>query len=272
MMMAAMLIHTLHAALKDREEALDGIGVDITVGTGNILTVHVLDDTVTGEILAQVKILIRFVGHYLGLGRNIFSQDRDKGHGLKVVYNHAARASGVTVHKGQHLVFVFVTAPLLRALGLLGAIIADKGFVHFNGAATFTEHLQPVRLHGLADTVTHEPSSFEGHAKGTMQLVGANALLAGRNQEDGLQPKAQRDMAGLEDGPYLDGKGLTAVIALVGSYTGALATHLADALKTAAVWADRAVRPYASLYEFVGRFFVVELGFRKNGHDCSPIR
>src|SRR5262249_52821096 len=77
--------------------------------------------------------------------------------------------------------------------------------------------------------------------------------------------------AGLKNGPDLDGKRLTAVVALIKTYAGALAAHLADALKTAAMWAYRTARPDVLFYELVGRFFVVETRLGKDGfgHGCK---
>lgn len=108
--------------------------------------------------------------------------------------------------------------------------------------------------------MAHEPGGFEGHAQGPVKLVGADALLAGGNQEDSLQPEMQLDVAGLEDGSNLDGKGLPAGIAFVGAYAGALALQLAAAFHGAAVRADTPVGPYAGLDKLVGRFFVVKMG------------
>lgn len=263
-MMAAMLVNALHTALEDGEKAFDGIGMDGAVQAGNVLAVHVFDDTVTGEILTQVEILVCLVGHYPGFARDILPQDRDKGHGFKVVHNQTARASGAAVYEGQHLVLVLVATSFLRALGFLGAVVTDKGFVHFDGATAFPKHFKAIGLHGFADAVAHKPSGFQGYAEGAVQLVRADALLAGCDQEDGLQPQTQRKWARFKDGPYLDGKRLTAVVALVGAYAGALAAHLADALKAAAMRANGAVRPYARLDKFIGRFFVMKLGLGKN--------
>jgi hypothetical protein len=104
-----------------------------------------------------------------------------------------------------------------------------------------------------------------------VKLVGANALFARRHQEDGLKPHMQRDVAGLEDGADLDGEWLAALIALVSADPGTLAAHLADALDTATVGADRTVWPYASLDEPIRRSLIVEVLVGKDGrHGLSP--
>lgn len=71
-----------------------------------------------------------------------------------------------------------------------------------------------------------KPRSLESAAQGAVKLVARNALLAGRHQEDCLEPKAHGDVAGLEDGPNLHGEGLAALVALVSADPGGLAAHL----------------------------------------------
>jgi hypothetical protein len=115
--------------------------------------------------------------------------------------------------------------------------------------------------------MAHEPSRLKGNAESAMQLIRADALLGRTHQEDRLQPKVQRDMAGLEDRTDFDRKGLAAYVALVGAYAGALALHLADALRAVAVRAYSASGPYAGLNPFVGGFFAMKVGIGQYGHE-----
>jgi hypothetical protein len=66
-------------------------------------------------------------------------------------------------------------------------------------------------------------------------------------------------MAGLKDGADLDGKGLAALVALVGANPGAFAFHLGNALYASAMRANGTVRPDARFYEFVGSGFIVKM-------------
>ena len=66
-------------------------------------------------------------------------------------------------------------------------------------------------------------------------------------------------MAGLEYRADLHRERLAAVLALVDANARALALHLAIALCAATVGANRAVRPDASLNEFIRGLFVVEV-------------
>lgn len=53
-----------------------------------------------------------------------------------------------------------------------------------------------------------------------MQLIRADALLAGRHEENGLQPQVQRNVRGFKDGADLDGEGLAAGVALANADPG----------------------------------------------------
>jgi hypothetical protein len=66
-------------------------------------------------------------------------------------------------------------------------------------------------------------------------------------------------MARFENGADGYAEGLAALVALVNADAGALAAHLADAVKAAAVRADRAIRPYPSFQIGICRLFVVEV-------------
>lgn len=105
----------------------------------------------------------------------------------------------------------------------------------------------------------HEPRGFEGHAKGTMKLIRANAFLAGNHKEHRLKPKVHRHMAGLENSSNFYSKGLAALIALISADPGAFALHFGNAIKAAAMRANRAFGPYAGLYPSVCGLFFVEV-------------
>ena len=94
---------------------------------------------------------------------------------------------------------------------------ADDGFVNLDHAAARAEIRVAIIAHGFADSVGHEPSDIRGHAQSAMQLLAADALLAGTHQMDRLQPKVHGNVAGLEDGTDLDGEGLAAAAAFVGA-------------------------------------------------------
>ncbi len=111
-----------------------------------------------------------------------FDDRRDVLHG-HLVDHHRASAAGVTVHQRQYFHLV-----LRAATQLLERIAANVGLVNLNRAAATTEHDQTVVLHGFADTVPKEPSGLEGNPEGPVKLVGADALLARRDQEDRLKP------------------------------------------------------------------------------------
>ena len=58
---------------------------------------------------------------------------------------------------------------------------------------------QAASAHCFADAMRQEPSGFVRDAQGAMELMRADALLAGRHQEESLKPDVQLDMAAFHD-------------------------------------------------------------------------
>src|SRR5258708_678475 len=257
---AAMLIDTFHTAFEDREEALDGVGMHGPIFARNVLAKHMTGEAVIREMQAQIFVLSRIISHYARARVDVRLQDGKQGAHLQVIDHDATRFPGAAVDQGQDFVLVLVPASPLVALGLLGEVASDESFIDFHVAALAAERFNPAILHRFPDSVRHEPRGLQGNPKGAVQLVRANALLAGSDQKDSLEPQAQRDVAGLKNGADLDGKGLAAVIALVSAYAGTLTAHLAVALHPAPVRAYRAARPDTGFYESVGAFPIVKMG------------
>jgi hypothetical protein len=270
--MSTMLVNAFHSTLENRKESFDGVGMNIGIGAGNVFAEHVLSKTMSGKELVERFVLSRIISHYMRVLRYVGLQDRKQGSQFQVVHNHAARFAGFTVNQGKYFVLMFKAAPNLRTFGFLGEVSPDKGFINFNRAAFATEWRHIAGTHCFANAMRHEPCALESDAKGAMQLIRANAFLAGRDQEDRLQPKAQRDMAGFKYSADFHSEGLAAVIALVSTYASAFALHLADAFYTAAMRAYRTFRPDAGFNESVGGFFVVKVWLRKYAHDCFSLR
>jgi hypothetical protein len=77
------------------------------------------------------------------------------------------------------------------------------------------------------------------------------------------------DVARLEYSADLHGKRLATVVALIKAYPSAFTAHQFIALYSATVRTYRPIRPNAGFYELVSRFFIVKVGFGKDGfaHD-----
>ena len=267
--LGAMLIDALHAALEDAEKAFDGIGVD---RAASVLMAIMGHNAMLGEVPANRLVVGCFVGHQPRFAGKVLTNQRPDGADFEVFDDHAAGLAGVAVYQRQNLVLVGVAPALLLVLRLDGQVAANEGFVNLDGTATDAERGESATAHSFPDPVAHEPRSFEGDAQGAVQLVRADPLLARTNQEDGLKPNVQLDVARLEDGADLDGEWLAAVIALVHANAGALAFQLAAAIDHAAVRANAAIGPDARLDKLVCGFFIVKVGCREYGHDFDPFR
>jgi hypothetical protein len=76
----------------------------------------------------------------------------------------------------------------------------------------------------------------------TEPLVARNTLLAGTQEIHRLKPQVHRDVAVLENSPDFHGELFAALVALVEANTGRLTMDLADAVKPAAMRANRPIR------------------------------
>lgn len=103
-----------------------------------------------------------------------------------------------------------------------------------------------------------EPAGFESAAERTRKLIGANAFLARRQKEHGLQPMAQGYVRRFKDRADLHGKWLTALVALVRADPRTLAPHLGNAIYPAAMGANRPIWPKQRFNPGISGLFVVE--------------
>lgn len=67
MLLATMLIHTLHAELEDTRETINGVGVDLRLLALHILALASRGEIVPGEIVSQLRALLGFVSGNHGL-------------------------------------------------------------------------------------------------------------------------------------------------------------------------------------------------------------
>lgn len=161
--------------------------------------------------------------------------------------------------KAQNLDVGLATARTLPGLGRF----AHFHIVDFDGLA-FAAHRAKVaaRCHHEANTVAKVPSGFHAAIEGALKLAGAEALLAGGNELDRLQPQMEREVAILENAADPYRKGLPASVALAQARTAALASQATDGLfvAIAAMGANRAFRPKVPLDIGKSGLFVVEMG------------
>src|SRR3569832_1407519 len=119
MVMAAMLIDALHAALEDREEPFDGVGMYVGALLGNVLLLGVIYSPMKAKAQAQCVIIGGLVGHHAGFAGDILAENGNKGLGLEIVHDHAAAAASGAIHQGHDL------ALLSRAALGLGLLFVD---------------------------------------------------------------------------------------------------------------------------------------------------
>src|SRR5215470_2556746 len=77
------------------------------------------------------------------------------------------------------LLFAMLVVALHSALEdrIVAVNAAKVSLIRFNDHASATHRLDPSHAHGLADTMRHEPSGFQGDAQCPVKLVTRNTLL-----------------------------------------------------------------------------------------------
>ena len=268
----AMLINADHAPLEDGEEAFDGVAVD---GAARIFATAVIDRTVAQELFANPAVVAGAIGIEVAIPVSSFERAGDLFHSQIVDMDGPSTPAPFDKRDYLHLVAPAIAALPALAAGELVVLLPPEGFVGFNGHSAATDGREAIVFHRFADAMAKEPCGFHAALKHTLDLAGADALLAGAKQVDHLQPQMQRQMRGLKDGPHAHGEWLAAVIALVEAHAGGCASHLADArsISVAAVRADRTVRPKLRFDIGESAFFGLELGGIEHrlGHGTSPM-
>ena len=188
MLLGAVLIDAAHAALEDRKEAFDRVGVDVAA---HIFADAGDDGAMVGETaLAMPRIERVLVGHEVGFAGDVRLHDRLMVRGASAGRRRSTRLAAVAVDQA--------TAP-----SSCGASRRDRATPPCGCRCRFRRPRPRRRrrptgrvavAHGFADAVRHEPSGLEGDAQGAVKLVGADALLAAGDQIHRLQPDMHRDV------------------------------------------------------------------------------
>ena len=252
-----MLVDTFHAALEHAVEAFHRVRVHSTT---DILTGTVAGKIVACEVLLEAGILTGLIGHDERARSDVRLDQRQQVSGLSPVHMEGP-ATLAAFDQRQDSVLMSVAAMLRHVF-----FLADEGLVDFYDSALATHRREHATGHHRGtDTVRHEPCAFERDTKGTVKLVGADALLARAHQVHRLEPEVQRDVAALKYRAHLDGERLAAGVALVDADASAGALELADPLIALATRADRTLRPDARFDVGIGGLFVMEVQGAENG-------
>lgn len=252
MLRADILIDTTNAELENTEEAFDAVGGHVA---GHVLVIVVINSLVTRKARTSLAVERRAVGHQTCTRCDLAFRQR-----LEGVSSDSRDVEGTNAalafNQRHNLLLLAAMTAFAKASGL-----AEGGFVRFYNpaAARATEHIALTISHGQTDAMTHEPCGLEGHTQSAMELVSADAFLAGGDQVDCLQPQMQGNVTVFEDNADANSEGLAALIALVNAKASAITFQLANTLHRAATWARSAIWPDACFNEGEGRFFVVEV-------------
>ena len=194
-----LVIGTDNAALQDRPEAFDGLGMD---GTANILPARMVNGFVR-VVAVQMFVANPFVGaEQADLGGNAFVDECFEGAGTNVP-NHAGDDVALAANgtRQSNILPRAASGPAAAALvpmPVLG-LTADEGFVNLDNSHELAEIFVGK---ARADPVCHvEGGPVRPETERPVDLVGGNPLFAGEHQVDDAEPVPQRLVRVLEDGP-----------------------------------------------------------------------
>src|SRR3990167_8571315 len=231
---AGVVIDAMQAALEDRPQAFDAVGVYVVP---DVLARAVVDRGALEEQPAKALIGRAFVAVDRAARLNVLV-DRPVQRGDIHVPDMQGDGAPSTFTHPEDGGFSHGTPPALQALGLvLGSFLAaDVRLVNLNDAA---QHLQ-VRAARLAQPPEDEPCGLLRDADFLAELERADALTRGDEQVHRVEPLVQGNMGPLEDGPGPDGEVLFAGVAAVEA-----AFADGDPVTLGADRADRPLRPAA---------------------------
>lgn len=245
-------------ALHQRPEAFDGVGVD---RTDHVFIAAMMDDAERVFLLERAVAAPFIRTQQADLVRDDFAHERAEGCSVGAVHDtgddvslalHGSGDDGFTRAAGSAH-----AATSARSFVLVLGLAADEGFVHFNNADELAEVLI---LQGDSDLVAHQPRGFVGtEAHISLNLQGADTLLAGQHQVNNAEPFAQVFVGVLEDRADQHGEAVPLRGAVMALPMERPAVEFVDVLMIAA-WAVNTTGP-AMIYEvgFAG-FLVREHG------------
>jgi len=253
MFLRHVLVNAVNAAFEDREKPFDGIGVN---RAAHILLLLMLDGAVRSEVMADVGIDRMLVAHEAAFALDVARHDapqtvcRDR---RDVEGAHLALA--LDQRKHRHFVG-------WRQEGFARRLAAHVGFVNLDGDASATKPIREnaaIFGHGLADTMSGEPSGFHAAIEHALDLPGRDALLAATKQVNDLEPQVERQVAILENRPDPYREVLLTGVALVEADPRRLAVQPANPGSLATMRANRAVGPQVRFDVSEGGDFIFEM-------------
>ena len=162
-------------------------GIDARSVCGRIYACFVVDLDVAIAVVRNVFVTAKFIGvdgssgQDVGIDKHVhrrlgarLDNARDQ---FTAAFKHPDNASLVALVSAAHA----------------GNRTADQRFVNFDGRTGATKWIVTIkRRHVFADFMTHAPSRLVSHTKLALDFLGRNAVARSAEQEDDIEPIAQR--------------------------------------------------------------------------------
>ena len=233
-----------HAALEDRPEALNGVGMD---RADDVLPSRVVDNFVLRKFVGKMLIADPMIrNEEADLFRDAIANEGREGIGSNVrdhTRHHVAPAlHGSCDNRLALSARTAASVPALAFMSVLG-LPADEGLIHFHYAHELAEFL--IGEAG-SDAVAHVERGLIGaETHDAIDLQGGDALLAGEHHVDDAEPLPKWLVRVLKDRPCDMGELIAVRIAAVALPFERPASDGVIGARSAA-WASNALRPAMS--------------------------
>src|SRR5260221_4340067 len=147
---------------------------------------------------------------------------------------------------------------------------ADERFIDLDGFSFPAKHFRVRFAQRFANAMAKKPSGFLAQSEQAADLKGAHALLAGHHEVGCGKPLVQRNLAALIQRANRDRERLAAGIALIEAVAMTLALHECGVIHSAAMRADRAIRPELPFKPLASLGFVIKDRLRQVTHGLFP--
>jgi hypothetical protein len=206
-LLADLVIGADDAALQDRPEALDGVGVD---GANDVLLLAVVNSAVAVKAIRQIAVVRGGIGgEQADLGGDSLGEEVVHREAVGVV-DDPRHDVALPLDRAGHGELV-LAAKVARALVPMPVLVlaADESLIDLYDAHQAAEFL----VHqGGTYTVAHVPSRLVGtETHRAMDLQSRDAFLAGQHHVDDAEPVAERLVGVLENGSGDMGEAVAAV-------------------------------------------------------------
>ena len=194
-------IGSIDSTLQEAPEVFETIGMNLTVDVFDRVI-----DNLMGVLRAESTVGHEGIGIECGASFDMLPHVALYCSSLTVGH-HGGLDLSTAFQESHHSGLIASASPGDAALALANVHVAglatDESLIDLNLSTVAAQLREGTILHGLANTVQHEPCCLLGDAERPGNLAGANAVLGSDNEPNGREPSFKTKRRILKDGSHL---------------------------------------------------------------------